>query len=108
MALNMGGADSGSFTWLGDGMIVLNALCSAFASLMTRGLGRRVDVFVGTGISQKLNPTRVGLSFNELGFQRVRYHGIRGYLVIQRTAEEMQAYQKGIILNNETEDDLPF
>ena len=68
----------------------------------------RAIQIVGTGISQKLNPTRVGLSFNELGFQRVRYHGIRGYLVIQRTAEEMQAYQKGIILNDETGDDLPF
>ena len=68
----------------------------------------RAIQIIGTGISQKLNPTRVGLSFNELGFQRVRYHDIRGYLVIQRTAEEMQAYQKGIILNNETEDDLPF
>ena len=68
----------------------------------------RAIQIIGTAISQKLNPTRVGLSFNELGFQRVRYHGIRGYLVIQRTAEEMQAYQKGIILNDETGDDLPF
>lgn len=68
----------------------------------------RAIQIIGTGISQKLTPTRVGLSFNELGFQRVRYHGIRGYLVIQRTAEEMQVYQKGIILNDETEDDLPF
>ena len=32
-------------------MIILNALCSAFASLMTRGVGKRVDVFVGTGYS---------------------------------------------------------
>ena len=63
---------------------------------------------IGTGISQKLSPTRVGLAFNELGFRRVRYHGIRGYLVIQRTAEDMQAYQKGIILNDDPEDDLPF
>ncbi len=69
----------------------------------------RAIQLIGTGISQKLNPTRVGLSFNELGYQRVRYHGIRGYLVIQRTAEEMQAYQKGIILSQDTEDDdLPF
>ena len=68
----------------------------------------RAIQIIGTGISQKLSPTRVGLAFNELGFQRVRYHGIRGYLVIQRTAEEMQAYQKGIILNDDTEDDLPF
>ena len=68
----------------------------------------RAIQIIGTGISQKLNPTKVGLAFNELGFQRVRYHGIRGYLVIQRTAEEMQAYQKSIILNDDTEDDLPF
>ena len=68
----------------------------------------RAIQIIGTGISQKLSPTRVGLAFNELGFQRVRYHGIRGYLVIQRTAEDMQAYQKGIILNDAPEDDLPF
>lgn len=49
MLLNAGGEDSGGFTFLGDGMIMLNALCGAFASLMTRGLARRVDVFVGTG-----------------------------------------------------------
>lgn len=49
LALNVGGEDSGQFSFLGDGMIILNALCSAFAALMTRGLGKRVDVFVGTG-----------------------------------------------------------
>jgi len=51
LALNVGGGDSGGFTLMGDGMIILNTLCSAIASLMTRGLGRRVDVFVGTGYS---------------------------------------------------------
>ncbi len=50
-ALNFGNGDSGSFTMLGDGMIILNTLCSAIAGLMTRGLGRRVDIFVGTGYS---------------------------------------------------------
>ena len=49
LALNLGGAESGRFTWLGDGMIIINALCGATANLMTRGLSRRVDVFVGTG-----------------------------------------------------------
>ena len=49
LALNMGGSDSGVFTWMGDGMIILNALCGASASLLTRGLSKRVDVFVGTG-----------------------------------------------------------
>ena len=51
MALNLGGAESGQFTWLGDGMIILNAICGACANLMTRPLSRRVDVFVGTGYS---------------------------------------------------------
>ena len=51
LSLNLGGAESGQFTWLGDGMIILNAICGACANLMTRGLSRRVDVFVGTGYS---------------------------------------------------------
>ena len=38
LALNMGGAESGHFTLLGDGMIIVNALCSAVASLLTRSL----------------------------------------------------------------------
>lgn len=38
LALNLGGKDSGRFTFLGDGMIILNALCGASASLLTRGL----------------------------------------------------------------------
>lgn len=51
LSLNLGGGDSGAFTLLGDGMIILNALCGACAGLMTRGVGQRVDVFVGTGLS---------------------------------------------------------
>ncbi|MBO1362416.1 DMT family transporter [Prevotella sp. A2931] len=51
LSLNLGSVDSGRFTWLGDGMIILNALCGATASLMIRGLGQRMDVFVGTGVS---------------------------------------------------------
>lgn len=42
---------SEEFTWLGDGMIILNALCGASASLLTRGLNKRVNIFVGTGYS---------------------------------------------------------
>ena len=51
LILNVGKGGGGQFTFLGDGMIILNALCSALASLLTRGLSRRVDVFVGTGYS---------------------------------------------------------
>lgn len=54
LLLNLNGGTGGGFTWWGDGMIVLNALCGAAASLMTRGLSRRIDVFVGTGYSLAL------------------------------------------------------
>lgn len=43
-----------SFTMLGDGMIIGNAICGAAASLLTRGLGKRINVFVGTGYSLAL------------------------------------------------------
>lgn len=52
MALNLGTDALGArFTLLGDGMIILNALCGASASLLTRGLQRRIPVFAGTGYS---------------------------------------------------------
>jgi drug/metabolite transporter (DMT)-like permease len=51
LLLNLNAVDTFDFTLLGDGMIVLNALCSAFASLMTRGVSKRIDIFVGTGYS---------------------------------------------------------
>jgi drug/metabolite transporter (DMT)-like permease len=51
MTLNMGNQESGAFTLLGDGLIIVNALCGACAGLMTRGVNKRVDVFVGTGYS---------------------------------------------------------
>lgn len=51
LILNIGKGGGGQLSLMGDGMIVLNALCSAFAGLLTRGLSRRVDVFVGTGYS---------------------------------------------------------
>ena len=54
LTLNMGSKESGAFTLLGDGLIILNALCGAFAGLLTRGVNKRVDVFVGTGYSLAL------------------------------------------------------
>ena len=56
LALNLdfGSSTTGTreeFSWMGDGMIILNALCSSCAGLLTRGLGKRVNIFVGTGYS---------------------------------------------------------
>ncbi len=68
----------------------------------------RAIQIIGTGISQKLSATKVGMAFFDLGFERKRYHGIRGYLVVERTAVEIEAYQKGISLDKAPEDALPF
>ena len=54
LALNIGSGAGSGFTFMGDGMIMLNALCSAFAGLMTRGLGRHANVFAATGYSLAL------------------------------------------------------
>ena len=68
----------------------------------------RVLQIIGSGITQKLSATRIGMAFSEMGFQRVRYHGIRGYLVMQRTAEEIMAYQKSMAMHAMPNYDLPF
>ena len=68
----------------------------------------RVLQIIGCGITQKLSATRIGMAFSELGFKRVRYHGIRGYLVMQRTAEEIMAYQKSMAMHAMPNYDLPF
>ena len=49
--LHVGNAIDNSFIWQGDGMIILNALCGAAATLMTRRLSKEIDIFVGTGYS---------------------------------------------------------
>lgn len=78
LTLNLGGTESGSFTWLGDGMIILNAICSALSGLMTRGLSRRVDVFVGTGYSLTIGGMLLVIPGLALGgmLPHVNYFGI--------------------------------
>lgn len=51
LILNLGGNESGRFTLNGDGMIIINTICTATAGLLTRGVSRRIDIFVGTGYS---------------------------------------------------------
>ena len=52
LILNLNGdAVSAEWSWLGDGMIIVNAICSAVTSLLTRSMARRVDIIVGTGYS---------------------------------------------------------
>ena len=48
---------------------------------------------VSANISQKLSTVYLGRAFGELGFERVKYGGLRGYLVVQRTGDEMKRLQ---------------
>ena len=49
LLLNLSGGDSGAFTLLGDGMIIGNALCSAFGGILTRIVGRKMNALFMTG-----------------------------------------------------------
>lgn len=84
LALNLGGGGSGQFTILGDGMIILNAICSAVAGLLTRGLARRVDVFVGTGYSLALGGLLllVPAVYMQATFPQVTLYGLAILLVL--------------------------
>ncbi len=102
LALNLGGTESGRFTWLGDGMIVLNAICGACANLMTRGLSRRIDVFVGTGYSLTVGGLLLiipGLAFGET-LPRVTMLGIVCLiLLVAISAIGFALYNKLLSLN---------
>ena len=51
---------------------------------------------IGTGIAQKLSAVRIGRAFKDLGFKSVRVHGMRGFLVMERSAEDIRLYLKNI------------
>ena len=46
---------------------------------------------VGANITQKLSCVMIGRAFRELGFQSRKSGSIRGYVVVRRSAEEMQS-----------------
>ena len=48
---------------------------------------------VSANISQKLSPVYLGRAMGELGFRRVKFNGQRGYIVVIRSAEEIQSAQ---------------
>ena len=43
---------------------------------------------------QKLNANKLGRVMTDLGYQRMRYHGERGYVVVRYSAEEIMARQR--------------
>lgn len=53
LIINLGSdsSNSGNFSLLGDGMLFMSAICSAFGGILTRVVTKKVDVIVATGIS---------------------------------------------------------
>ena len=64
----------------------------------------RAMQIVSANISQKLSPVHLGRALGELGFQRVKLNGQRGYIVVQRTAAEIQSAQMAMASEAETVD----
>ena len=63
----------------------------------------RAMQIVSANISQKLSPVYLGRAFGELGFERVKSGGQRGYIVECRTGEEMQRIQRQMASEAEQE-----
>jgi predicted P-loop ATPase len=49
---------------------------------------------VGGGITQKLSAFSLGRAFTELNFEKVVRNHMRGYIIVQRSAEEIKARQR--------------
>ena len=64
----------------------------------------RAMQIVSANISQKLSPVHLGRALGELGFQRVKFNGQRGYIVVQRTAAEIQSAQMAMAREAEAVD----
>ena len=70
---------------------------------------QRAMQIISCNISQKLNSSKLGKAFNDLGFEKMRTKHSRGYKAIVRTAEEIKAYQVSVCINSQQcDDDAPF
>ena len=56
----------------------------------------RAMQIVSANISQKLSSVHLGRALCDLGFRRVKYQGVRGYIVVCRKADEMQMVQRSM------------
>ena len=63
---------------------------------------------VGANITQKLSTVMLGRAFVDQGFPRRTFHNVRGYIVVRRSAEEMQAVRRAMAANTDTDDTDDF
>jgi hypothetical protein len=58
---------------------------------------------VNDRIVNSLSAVYLGRALGELGFQRVKYNGVRGYIVVCRSGDEMHAAQQSMAMQAEKE-----
>ena len=63
----------------------------------------RAMQIVSANISQKLSAVYLGRALGELGFQRVKYNGVRGYVVVCRSGDEIHAAQQSMAMQAKKE-----
>ena len=63
----------------------------------------RAMQLVSANISQKLSAVYLGRALGEQGFSRVKYNGVRGYIVVCRSGDEIHAAQQSMAIQSETE-----
>ena len=61
---------------------------------------------VGIGIIQKLNTFSLGRAFRDLGFEKAVRNHIRGYIVVQRSSEEIKARQRMLVTDGTDETEV--
>jgi predicted P-loop ATPase len=59
---------------------------------------------VSSNISQKLSAVYLGRAMGELGFRRVKHNGVRGYIVVCRSGDEMHAAQQSMAIQATVEE----
>ena len=64
----------------------------------------RAMQLVSANISQKLSVVYMGRAMGELGFRRVKYNGVRGYIVVCRNSDEIHAAQQMMAMQSEPEE----
>ena len=60
---------------------------------------------VGCGITQKLSTVALGRAFVNQGYRKKTYRNVRGYVVVRRSAEEMQSVRRLMAHEGDTDTD---
>jgi len=91
------GTSMGGFTWNGEGMILLNCVCSAFGGILTRVVTKKVPAITATGYSLSLGGLMLILSGLIAGGRLINFTWLGGLLLLGLIAISMT----GFILYNQ-------